>query len=233
MNFEQWLVQIGKSKKTAKNYSQAIDSSISQWASAAGLIHSKLSEVTDATRLDSIINDIQQLDIFQERNKKGKGMYGAALKQFVEYFDDVNGQTVATDIEQILNNTTIDVTEKSTLISTRIGQGQFRKQLIDYWQGCAITGYADIRFLVASHIKPWAQSANEERLDAYNGLLLLPNLDKVFDLGFVTFENTGKIRLSEQLEQTQTLGISRDLNVRLADRHQEYMAYHREHRFKI
>ena len=91
-----------------------------------------------------------------------------------------------------------------------------------------MTGYSDTRLLVASHIKPWKVSEHEERLDKYNGLLLLPNLDKIFDLGFITFEENGKIVISDYLEETDKLGVTHDMTVNLNDRHQEYIEYHRD-----
>lgn len=60
--------------------------------------------------------------------------------------------------------------------------------------------------LVASHIKPWRDSNNQERLDKFNGLLLLANLDKAFDLGFILFTDTGLVMISSQLEEPQFLG---------------------------
>lgn len=232
MNFQQWLIQIGKSDKTAKNYMQAVEKSISQWALDAEIIDSNLSEILNLTEFNAVINDIQQLEIFQERNRKGNGMYSAALKQYAEYLDDVTGQTIADDIDQIISNESIATTEKATLVNTRIGQGKFRNDLISYWKGCAITHYPDHRFLVASHIKPWKESKNDERLDSYNGLLLLPNIDKVFDLGYISFEESGKIQLSEQLENYAALGIQPNMSIQLAEQHQGYMAYHRDHQFK-
>ncbi len=230
--FRNYLLSIGKTEKTAKNYLQAVDSSISQWAQEAGLINSSLINIQNLTELYAVINGIQQLEIFQERNSKGNGMYSAALKQFAQYLDGLTGQTIGDDIDQILTDDTITTTEKSTLINTRLGQGKFRENLINYWKGCAITHYPDSRFLVASHIKPWKDSGNDERLDAYNGLLLLPNIDKVFDLGYISFEESGKMLISEQLENYATLGIQLNMTVQLADQHQDYMTYHRAHQFK-
>lgn len=71
-------------------------------------------------------------------------------------------------------------TEKDSIIKARIGQGIFRQQLIQLWGGCSVTGFKNEKFLKASHIKPWRDSSNQERLDKYNGLLLVPNLDRSF-----------------------------------------------------
>jgi len=231
-NFKQWLLQIGKSEKTAKNYVQAIDKSISQWARDAGLIETSLIELQAPAQLNAISEQIIQLPIFQQRNTTGKGMYSAALKQYALYLEDATDQIITDDIDQILSDSSITETEKSTLITTRIGQGQFRKSLIEYWQGCALTHYPNTRFLVASHIKPWSKSEHKERLDPFNGLLLLPNLDKVFDLGYITFEESGKIRISEQLEDYSVLGLKASMTVHYQPEHQAYLAFHREEQFR-
>lgn len=232
MSFFLWLTHIGKSEKTAKNYAQAIESSISRWAIEAGLSNSSLTDINNLKLFNSLAEKIQQLDIYKVRNSKGKGMYSAALKQYSYYLDDISGQTITDDIEQILSDNAIAATEKSTLITTRIGQGQFRQSLIDYWQGCALTKYSDTRFLVASHIKPWSKSGHKERLDPFNGLLLLPNLDKVFDLGYISFEESGKIQISEQLENHSMLGIQPSMKVHCQPEHQAYLAFHREEQFR-
>lgn len=81
----------------------------------------------------------------------------------------------------------MDETERETLIKARVGQGPFRDALISRWKGCSVTGCASLACLIASHIKPWSQCVTPaERLSAANGLLLTPNLDKLFDRGFIT-----------------------------------------------
>jgi hypothetical protein len=67
-------------------------------------------------------------------------------------------------------------TERQSVILSRVGQGKFRDQLIAYWKKCAVTEAACIPLLKASHIKPWRNASNEERLDPFNGLLLSPNI---------------------------------------------------------
>ena len=52
---------------------------------------------------------------------------------------------------------TLDETEREAMIKARVGQGQFRKALIDRWHGCSVTGCAAFDILVAGHIKPWEQ----------------------------------------------------------------------------
>lgn len=227
-SFEQWLLSLGKSPKTAKNYRQALEGSISQWAIDAGLITAPLSNAREVTPFLMLEQQIRELEIFKSNNARGKGMYSAALKQYGQYLLDTSGQFIAEDLQQITSNTQITQTEKTTLINARVGQGKFRQQLIEQWQGCAVTGFKNSRLLMASHIKPWRASDNQERLDPYNGLLLLPNLDKAFDLGFISFSDKGRVLISEELESSVTLGIEPTMCVALNKHHQDYLAYHRE-----
>jgi putative restriction endonuclease len=78
---------------------------------------------------------------------------------------------------------TLPATERQALVKSRIGQGPFREALVKRWDGrCAVTGFAIVKLLRASHIKPWRDSNHAERLDPYNGLLLAPGYDAAFDL---------------------------------------------------
>jgi|GEM_PF-760936 len=139
-------------------------------------------------------------------------------------------------IEQFKASTPfLDATTREAIIQSRIGQGKFRTSLVDYWKGCSVSGCKQIRLLKASHIKPWHVSSNEERLNVYNGLLLLPNLDSCFDLGFVSFDDEGKILLSSQLEQASLahFGINSTLKLlRLDEQHKKFLRFHRENIFR-
>lgn len=126
-------------------------------------------------------------------------------------------------------------TERESIIQSRIGQGKFRSNLIKYWSGCAVTGCTITAVLKASHIKPWRSSTNLERLDLYNGLLLTPNLDSAFDNGFISFDEGGKIMISNLLADVDKdkLGIQPEMSIRtLEEQHLKYLAYHRENIFK-
>lgn len=136
------------------------------------------------------------------------------------------------DIENILDNEISIDTEKEELIKCRIGQGKFRDSLIQFWKGCSVTDFQDIELLVASHIKPWRSSLSKERLDVYNGLLLTPNLDKLFDKGYISFDDNGKILISKSLENYQALGISKDMKINIKENHKKYLTFHREQIFK-
>ncbi len=92
-------------------------------------------------------------------------------------------------------------TERSGLVTTRVGQGSYRKSLLHRWEyQCAVTQFNDPRILIASHIVPWKVASDAQRLDVDNGILLSPTYDALFDRHLITFENSGKIVLSNQIE---------------------------------
>ena len=128
------------------------------------------------------------------------------------------------------NEKSLSVYERLAIIKVRIGQGGFRKKLHVEWGGCSVTEYPQIEMLIASHIKPWKDANDREKLDINNGLLLTANLDKVFDRGFITFADDGRIRISEDLDNPETLGINPDMELskKPNENNKKYLKYHRE-----
>lgn len=129
-------------------------------------------------------------------------------------------------------------TEAVREVTQRVGQDIFRRTLIDYWGGkCAVTGLDVVELLRASHIKPWAACESDaERLDVFNGILLAPHLDALFDKGLVTFSDEGVLLRSPRLTQRQweKLGLADRLlsPIALAERHRGYLAWHRGNLFR-
>lgn len=123
-------------------------------------------------------------------------------------------------------------TEKEDIITGRIGQQDFKEKLMKLWGGrCVITGARQL--LNASHIKPWSESNDKERLDPFNGLLLSPNYDKAFDVGLITFSDTGEILVAKTFKtDAEVLGVSGSARIEnLSPFSAPYLAYHRENRF--
>ena len=116
---------------------------------------------------------------------------------------------VAEDIENIINDD-FSASEKTTLVNARIGQGQFRKNVIDLWDNgekCAVT-FVDIKeILIASHIKAWRDCENtSERLDGANGILLCSHIDKLFDRHLITFIKKNRnfeLKISPKIDRSQ------------------------------
>lgn len=125
-------------------------------------------------------------------------------------------------------------TERESVVKARIGQGMFRKQLLEMWDGCAITGVKLPDVLRASHIKPWRDCTNAERTNRYNGLLLLPQYDHLFDKKLISFEDDGQLVRSPVLDRIPLGQLGIDENDRLrqvSDAHLPFLRYHRESMF--
>ncbi|MDP2568146.1 HNH endonuclease signature motif containing protein [Photobacterium damselae subsp. piscicida] len=98
--------------------------------------------------------------------------------------------------------------------------------------GCSLTKCNTKELLVASHIKPWRVSDNQERLDSFNGLLLVATVDKAFDSGLISFNDDGSILISEEFEEYQDIGIHTDMRIELKPENVHYLVYHREHVYR-
>ncbi|HYE55359.1 MAG TPA: HNH endonuclease signature motif containing protein [Chitinophagaceae bacterium] len=104
-----------------------------------------------------------------------------------------------------------DTTEREGLVTSRVGQGAYRRSILYRWDfKCAVTKCDRLEILIASHIVPWRDSNNFERLDVNNGILLSPVYDALFDRHLISFENSGRIILSEALLKTdyKVLGVT-------------------------
>lgn len=125
-------------------------------------------------------------------------------------------------------------TTQDALIQARVGQGLFRQRLIEYWGGCAVSEVRFPTLLRASHIKPWSESNDQERLDVFNGILLNPTLDLAFDRGYISFANNGQMLISHHIKsELNSLKICPSMTLKHVDRkHIEYLEWHREHIFK-
>jgi hypothetical protein len=122
-------------------------------------------------------------------------------------------------------------TEAERLVIQRIGQDVFRDALIDYWGSrCPLTGITDPTLLRASHIVPWADCSDEQRLDVHNGLLLSALWDAAFDKGLVSFADNGTVLVSPKLSDVarKALGADTAPPLRgLRDAHRANLAVHR------
>ena len=111
----------------------------------------------------------------------------------------------------IATDSTIPQTERTALVQARRGQGLFRDNVRSIEHTCRITRVERMEHLIASHIQPWRDSSNEQRLDGENGLLLTPTVDHLFDKGFISFENTGQLIVSPVADPVslKRMGIDR------------------------
>lgn len=128
----------------------------------------------------------------------------------------------------------LPATEREALVKARVGQGNFREDLLRHWHGCAVTDIRRPDLLRASHIKPWRWSSNAERLDPHNGLLLLPHYDHLFDRGYLTFDDSGAMILSPAIAKLPPARLGVDPTARLRHiepEHLPFLEYHAAHVF--
>lgn len=103
-------------------------------------------------------------------------------------------------------------TETEAMRKVRIGQQTFRDALMAYWKGtCPLTGISEPALLRASHIRPWADCDDIERLDVHNGLLLSALWDAAFDRGLVSFDDEGAALLAPSIGDRARAMLSADL----------------------
>ncbi|HCL4203439.1 TPA: HNH endonuclease [Pseudomonas aeruginosa] len=123
------------------------------------------------------------------------------------------------------------ITARATTIMARVGQQKFRKQLMSFWDdACALSGVKEPKLLIASHIVPWSQSKTDAKLDPFNGLLLAPDYDRLFDQGLISFRDDGSILLTSIAEKLPAeFGLSKSMKLRkLNSKHFPYLAAHRK-----
>ena len=134
--------------------------------------------------------------------------------------------------EQVETDGAVTETDREAIVRARVGQGLFKYRVMQIETSCRITRVNNVSHLVASHCKPWRDSTNEERLNGENGLLLTPNIDHLFDRGFIGFEDFGDLIISPVAHKLslQRMGVetSRSVNVgAFTEGQRRFLEYHR------
>lgn len=161
MTFDEWLRLEGLSESSVLKYAGAIEGPLSEWAARAGLAAENIKSIGSQSKFDALAIEIRKLPVFEERNSTGHNMYSSALNKYSEFLSECAVASIDEDIEEIVTSPAIDATQKVRLVNARIGQGQFRQELVEHWKQCAVTGFRTTSMLVASHIKPWSRSSKE------------------------------------------------------------------------
>ncbi len=144
-----------------------------------------------------------------------------------------NDLKIKEEIEEIVAETNAENDTKKKQIR-RLKQGKYRQELLENMPFCPFTHVADDRILVACHIKPFsACDSDEERYDSKNGITMTPTYHALFDLGFISFEDNGKLLVSPFLSNItkQRLRLKDGQNIRLQSGSDKYLRYHRNNIF--
>lgn len=137
-----------------------------------------------------------------------EGRLGIDLALAITPIDDGNSlrkqRAEIEDQEKWLAQQGVEGKERDTLVRSRVNQGVFRDRLLEVYGGqCCITGLRNEELLIASHIKPWSESEDNEKLIPENGLLLNALHDKAFDRGLITFTDDYRLKVNEELSSSQ------------------------------
>ena len=139
---------------------------------------------------------------------------------------------------QIEEDRRIPDTNREALILARRGQGLFRTNVRQIERSCRITKVERAEHLVASHVRPWRDSSHEQRLDGENGLLLTPTVDHLFDKGFISFEDSGRLIVSPVADPVslERMGIdtTKPMNVGgFSEGQRRHLDFHRENVLRL
>ncbi|WP_077368178.1 HNH endonuclease [Anaerosalibacter sp. Marseille-P3206] len=183
------------------------------------------------------IPNISYVSILKLKNNNKIYYY---FKLFIDYKSDIVKFYRPRERDQenlIVKNDKISKRSKERLISSRVGQGEYRTKLLNECLFCPFTLVNDERLLIASHIKPWADSNDREKVDPKNGFILTPTYDTLFDRGFITFENNKKLMVSPWISpmnqnRLQIYTGKTISKLPLDEKRIVYLEYHRKNVFK-
>ena len=136
----------------------------------------------------------------------------------------------AQKIEEEISSLNVEGVSKKAIINVRVNQGTFRDKLLKRYNKCCLCGMETKTLLVASHIKPWAESEPKEKLDVNNGFLMCSNHDRIFDKGYITFDDDGKIIISDRLTENdrKLLNVNSRKHIELTEGNKKYLKFHRK-----
>ena len=180
------------------------------------------------------LSDFSYLSILKLRNLS---------TQQIEYYCQLNiNETFLTQnedftIEGIENDKEMSSKIRKQLIDSRIGQGIYRRKLLEECPFCPFTFIDNESLLNASHIKPWRQSSNIEKTDPKNGFIFTPTYDRMFDRGFISFTENKELLISNwiSIKTRKRLNIENGMVLKalpLCPKRNTYLNFHRETVFK-
>jgi hypothetical protein len=126
----------------------------------------------------------------------------------------------------------IGIAEKRALLGARLGHGVYRANVEQVDGACRVTGVMDRRHLRATHIKPWRDCTDTEKLDGHNGVMLSPHVAHLFERGYITFSDSGDLLVSGTLNSRvlKQWGIAVPIPPRpFSPKQKAYLAWHRQH----
>jgi putative restriction endonuclease len=229
------------------------------WSAEGWLVGVEFAPVTNAFRPKDFIDTIRPLlpDRYSPLQATGDGLQQVYLAEISEDLanllaslaasvlpdtpppvDPDSPQLVAEEeavLTEIEGRTDIGDVERTQLVKARRGQGIFRTNVRMNESRCRVTGVDDLAHLRASHIKPWRDCDDLEKLHGCNGLLLAPHIDHLFDRGWISFDGDGTLLIADgtNLHVLAAWGIEEGFNGGpFSEQQQAFLGYHRAHVFR-
>ena len=227
------------------------------WADIGWYVETEFVEITNQIKPSEIMNLVRPLlpdkySPIQPGSGKGNQIYLTEIspqladlliqlsREDVQYIKEELAPITDSDLDDAIQYEVMAKgfqgnLEKVQLTKARRGQGIFRTNVRLIEHSCRLTGVSNIKHLRASHIKPWKDSTDQEKIDGNNGLLLSPHIDHLFDRGFITFKDSGDLVISKELNPVvlDQWSLARVENVGLFNLKQSaYLEFHRDLIFK-
>ena len=166
-----------------------------------------------------------------ELNRLIGNEYSQKLQILKEQIQGITLESLEAKAEEAINNREdLRPTSKEQLVKARRGQGVFKSRVRLNENGCRITGITNIKHMIASHIKPWSESTDEEKLNGCNGLLLAPHIDHLFNNGMIGFSDDGELLISSKLDKSilEAWRVDENINVgKFNTEQKKFLQYHR------
>ncbi len=157
--------------------------------------------------------------------------FGLTNPPMDEQFEEIERMLDDEHEREMLQRSDLSPRDVEQVTMARRGQGTFRSSVERIEVSCRITGLRNKQHLRASHIKPWRDSVDFEKVDGHNGLLLSPHVDHLFDRGWIKFNDDGFFETSRRLDPDvlRSWRIEQPTSpTSFLPRQVEYLEYHRE-----
>ncbi len=146
------------------------------------------------------------------------GLIGQAYwDAYATIADDQTASDSSEPDQNIIDRGIVGPTFRNQVVKSRRGQGVFRANVLLRESSCRVTRVGDSKHLKASHIKPWRDATDTERLDGSNGLLLSPHVDHLFDKGYITFSASQSLIIVPEVRDKLLDAWGIDAGVRVGD----------------
>ena len=126
------------------------------------------------------------------------------------------GKRLTSDDDLYRVNLTSEYKSAAAKRRARDGQVKYRNAILRRYPACVVTSVTDPDILIACHIKDHARCKSEaEKYSEYNGFTMTPTIHHLFDIGYLTFNQDGEMKLSDFFRNMDRARLNLNHTVRL------------------